>query len=148
MSAENSALTSPSSVSSTSRRHSIFSVSSTADRDKPLLAGAPTSYRFEIRPTPHAGRAVFAVQDMLKNALLWRLDDPTFGILWRYHNSYDWEKLLALALASDSTPYHNADDLSAFTRTYLHLLAILPPLLLPLVTAEIEDATIRIQVDP
>ncbi|KAF2124393.1 hypothetical protein P153DRAFT_370839, partial [Dothidotthia symphoricarpi CBS 119687] len=41
-----------------------------------------------------------------------------------------------LALASDQTPYHNTPDLTAFTRTYLHLLATLPLPLLPLVTPE------------
>jgi SET and MYND domain-containing protein len=40
-----------------------------------------------------------------------------------------------LALAEDRTPYHSADDLDAFTRTYLQLLAILPLPLLPLTTA-------------
>lgn len=41
-----------------------------------------------------------------------------------------------LALASDPTPYHNTPDLVAFTRTYLHLLAVLPLPLLPLTTPE------------
>ena len=56
------------------------------------------------------------------------------GVLWRYSNPEDWGKFLALA--ADSTPYHNTDDLDAFTRTYLHLLAVLPLPLLPLVTEE------------
>ncbi|KAF2274315.1 SET domain-containing protein [Westerdykella ornata] len=56
------------------------------------------------------------------------------GILWRYLKPQEWDRVLALA--SDSTPYHNTDDLHAFTRTYLHLLAILPLPLLPLVTPE------------
>ncbi|KAF1837119.1 SET domain-containing protein [Decorospora gaudefroyi] len=57
------------------------------------------------------------------------------GIVWRHRHPEDWEKVLALA--NDKTPYHNSDDLRAFTRTYLHLLAILPLPLLPLVTAEV-----------
>lgn len=56
------------------------------------------------------------------------------GIVWRYNCPQDWENVLALAI--DSTPYHNTDDLNAFVRTYLHLLAILPLPLLPLVTSE------------
>lgn len=54
------------------------------------------------------------------------------GILWRYNKPSEWDRVLALA--NDVTPYHNADDLRAFTRTYLHLLSILPLPLLPLVT--------------
>jgi SET and MYND domain-containing protein len=56
------------------------------------------------------------------------------GIIWRHLHPEDWEKMLALA--TDKTPYHSSDDLRAFTRTYLHLLALLPLALLPLVTAE------------
>jgi SET and MYND domain-containing protein len=56
------------------------------------------------------------------------------GILWRYIASSDWEKVLALA--EDQTPYHSTDDLTAFTRSYLHLLAILPLPLLPFCTPE------------
>ncbi|USP76303.1 hypothetical protein yc1106_03577 [Curvularia clavata] len=56
------------------------------------------------------------------------------GVLWRYLHPEQWERLEALA--NDKTPYHSADDLEAFTRTYLHLLAILPLGLLPLVTSE------------
>ncbi|KAF2822708.1 SET domain-containing protein [Ophiobolus disseminans] len=56
------------------------------------------------------------------------------GLLWHHNNPSDWNKVLALA--ADSTPYHNIDDLHAFIRTYLHLLAILPIPLLPFVTAE------------
>lgn len=56
------------------------------------------------------------------------------GIVWRYHNPSAWENVLALAV--DSTPYHSTDDLAAFIRTYLHLLAILPLPLLPLVNPE------------
>ncbi|KAH7347062.1 hypothetical protein BKA66DRAFT_310310 [Pyrenochaeta sp. MPI-SDFR-AT-0127] len=56
------------------------------------------------------------------------------GIVWRHHNPQEWDKVLALA--RDSTPYHSTDDLHAFTRTYLHLLAILPLPLLPIVTSE------------
>ncbi|KAI8932360.1 hypothetical protein NX059_010552 [Plenodomus lindquistii] len=56
------------------------------------------------------------------------------GILWRYHHPAEWDRVLALAV--DKTPYHSSDDLNAFTRTYLALLAILPLPLLPLVTSE------------
>lgn len=56
------------------------------------------------------------------------------GILWRHHHPEQWERLEALA--NDNTPYHSSDDLDAFTRAYLHLVAILPVALLPLVTAE------------
>jgi hypothetical protein len=56
------------------------------------------------------------------------------GLLWHHRHPTDWDKFLALA--DDSTPYHNFDDLSAFTRTYLHLLAILPLPILPLVTSQ------------
>ncbi|CBX91445.1 hypothetical protein IAQ61_010795 [Plenodomus lingam] len=56
------------------------------------------------------------------------------GILWRYHHAADWQRVLALA--ADETPYHSTDDLEAFTRTYVALLAILPLPLLPLVTSE------------
>lgn len=51
------------------------------------------------------------------------------GILWRHSKPQDWESLLALA--DDETPYLDADNLVAFTRSYLHLLAILPLELLP-----------------
>ncbi len=54
------------------------------------------------------------------------------GILWRYLCPQDWDKVLALA--DDQTPYHSADDLKAFVRSYLHLLAILPLPLLQFVT--------------
>ncbi|KAF2787405.1 SET domain-containing protein [Melanomma pulvis-pyrius CBS 109.77] len=50
------------------------------------------------------------------------------GILFLYNSPLDLEQVLHLE--SDSTPYLNAGDLLAFTRSYLHLLAILP---LPLV---------------
>lgn len=56
------------------------------------------------------------------------------GLLWKYNNPDDWGRFLALA--ADDTPYTSSDDLLAFTRTYLHLLAILPLPLLPHVTAE------------
>lgn len=56
------------------------------------------------------------------------------GIVWRYIHAEQWERLQALA--NDKTPYHSSDDLDAFTRTYLHLLAILPLELLPLLTPE------------
>ncbi|KZM25823.1 SET (Su(var)3-9, Enhancer-of-zeste, Trithorax) domain [Ascochyta rabiei] len=56
------------------------------------------------------------------------------GIVWRYNSPQAWENMLALA--DDVTPYHSTDDLQAFVRSYLHLLAILPAPLLPLVTPE------------
>ncbi|KAF2110926.1 hypothetical protein BDV96DRAFT_623835 [Lophiotrema nucula] len=56
------------------------------------------------------------------------------GILHRYNHPSDWLKVLALA--QDPTPYHNTDDLHAFVRSYLHLLAILPLPLLSLCTPE------------
>lgn len=56
------------------------------------------------------------------------------GILWRYHHPVEWDRVLALA--ADKTPYHSSDDLNAFTRTYLALLAVLPVPLLRFVTAE------------
>ena len=271
-----------SSASSKSKRQSSSSTTSTIDQDKSLPTGAPSSHLFEIQETPIAGRAVFALQDILKDTLIWQANDLTLsvllreyrrevcgqcfdyqnsrdleirdkavgfafcspncqsewreqngvigiqawaavealvkgrskedsemvdiymprpncdeignawedvaaqaalireareserpiahdpaaassaqvtkkqkktiqnalqrpispdimsfcvgGILWRYRNPGNWEKVLALA--SDETPYHNIDDLQAFTRTYLHLLAILPLDLLPLVTSE------------
>ncbi|KAF9690504.1 hypothetical protein EKO04_011365 [Ascochyta lentis] len=56
------------------------------------------------------------------------------GIVWRHNSPQAWESVLALA--DDETPYHSSDDLEAFVRSYLHLLAILPVPLLPLVTPE------------
>ncbi|KAL1798965.1 hypothetical protein ACET3X_003002 [Alternaria dauci] len=56
------------------------------------------------------------------------------GLVWRYLHPEQWERIEALA--DDKTPYHSSDDLGAFIRTYLHLLAILPLPLLPLVTEE------------
>tara|TARA_R110002003_G_scaffold1868_2_gene23603 strand:- start:10063 stop:10977 length:915 start_codon:yes stop_codon:yes gene_type:complete len=55
------------------------------------------------------------------------------GLLLAHTRPAAWTHMLALA--EDSTPYHSADDLAAFTRTYLQLLAILPLPLLPLTTA-------------
>ncbi|OAK94271.1 SET domain-containing protein [Phaeosphaeriaceae sp. SRC1lsM3a] len=56
------------------------------------------------------------------------------GLLWPHAHPETWPSFLALA--DDDTPYHNFPDLSAFTRTYLHLLSILPVPLLPFITAE------------
>lgn len=56
------------------------------------------------------------------------------GIIWRSNAPQDWGKVFALA--DDKTPYHSSDDLQAFVRSYLHLLAVLPLPLLPLVTPE------------
>ncbi|KAF1930587.1 SET domain-containing protein [Didymella exigua CBS 183.55] len=57
------------------------------------------------------------------------------GIIWYHNNPQDWPKVLALA--DDQTPYHSADDLAAFVRSYLHLLAILPLPLLSYLSPEI-----------
>ncbi|KAK1961067.1 SET domain-containing protein [Colletotrichum sublineola] len=56
------------------------------------------------------------------------------GIIVQYQTPQRWESVLSLAV--DSTPYSSADDLRAFTRTYLHLLAVLPPQLLPFTTPQ------------
>jgi hypothetical protein len=56
------------------------------------------------------------------------------GLIWLHNHPADWANLLALA--TDTTPYHSVDDLRAFTRTYLHLLAMLPLPLLPLLTPD------------
>jgi hypothetical protein len=56
------------------------------------------------------------------------------GVLWHHMRPLEWEKFLALA--EDRTPYQSIDDLYAYTKTYLALLAVLPVPLLPLVTAE------------
>lgn len=56
------------------------------------------------------------------------------GILWRHQRPSEWDRVLALA--ADETPYHSTENLQAFVRTYLHLLAILPLPLLPHVTPE------------
>ncbi|KAF9871899.1 putative protein lysine methyltransferase [Colletotrichum karsti] len=56
------------------------------------------------------------------------------GLVARYNSLRRWENLLSLAV--DSTPYSNADNLRAFTRSYLHMLAVLPLPLLSLLTPE------------
>lgn len=56
------------------------------------------------------------------------------GILWKVNNPYKWNRVLALA--KDSNPYHNYDDLRAFTRSYLHMLAVCPSSLLEHITPE------------
>jgi hypothetical protein len=56
------------------------------------------------------------------------------GLLWHHTHPVEWDKFLALA--DDRTPYHSIDNLYDHTRTYLHLLAILPVPLLPIVTAK------------
>lgn len=57
------------------------------------------------------------------------------GVVWRHNAAPEqWDALLALA--DDATPYHSADDLAAFTRSYLHLLATLPLPLLPLLSPD------------
>jgi hypothetical protein len=57
------------------------------------------------------------------------------GLLWHQRCPEQYPSLLALA--DDETPYHSTDDLAAFTRTYLHLVSVLPPELLPITTAGI-----------
>ncbi|KAK2046780.1 SET domain-containing protein [Colletotrichum somersetense] len=54
------------------------------------------------------------------------------GIIARHRDPQRWDHVLSLA--ADPTPYSSADDLRAFNRTYLHLLAVLPRPLLPLAT--------------
>jgi hypothetical protein len=54
------------------------------------------------------------------------------GLIRHHNHPANWANFLAIA--ADTTPYHSSDDLRAFTRTYLHLLATLPLALLPLVT--------------
>lgn len=54
------------------------------------------------------------------------------GLIWHHNHPADWPRLIAIA--TDTTPYHSSDDLAAFTRTYLHLLSVLPAPLLPFVT--------------
>lgn len=56
------------------------------------------------------------------------------GVIARHNSPRKWDNLLSLAV--DPTPYSNADNLAAFARSYLHLLAVLPPPLLPLLTPE------------
>lgn len=56
------------------------------------------------------------------------------GLLWHHTRPLEWDKFLALA--EDRTPYHSIDDLVAYTKTYLALLAVLPVSLLPIVTSE------------
>ncbi|EFQ30836.1 hypothetical protein CGRA01v4_12900 [Colletotrichum graminicola] len=56
------------------------------------------------------------------------------GIIAQYQTPQRWEHVLSLAV--DPTPYSSADDLRAFTHTYLHLLAVLPPPLLPFTTPQ------------
>ena len=56
------------------------------------------------------------------------------GILWMYNKPSQSQEFLYLE--ADPTPYPNADNLSAFTRSYLHLLAVLPLPLLHLLTPE------------
>lgn len=85
-----------------------------------------------IKPTKQHRKAV-------QKALMQSIspDVMTFcvsGLLWKYNNPQDWERLVALAV--DNTPYHSSDDLRAFTRTYLHMLAICPLPLLPHITPE------------
>ncbi|KAF2996272.1 hypothetical protein E8E13_004811 [Curvularia kusanoi] len=86
-----------------------------------------------VKPTKPQRRAVAA-------ALQARISPDVMaflvsGLVWRHAaSSEEWDALVALA--DDATPYHSADDLSAFTRSYLHLLAILPLPLLPLCTPE------------
>ena len=46
-------------------------------------AGAPVTTLFEIRDTPTAGRAVFALQDILADTVIWRSSDLTLSVLLR-----------------------------------------------------------------
>ncbi|KAL5118597.1 SET (Su(var)3-9, Enhancer-of-zeste, Trithorax) domain [Pleosporales sp. CAS-2024a] len=56
------------------------------------------------------------------------------GLLWHHRSPSQWPALVALA--DNQTPYHSDDDLAAFTRAYLHLLAVVPCDLLPVTTAD------------
>lgn len=96
-----------------------------------------------ITETANGAGAVRPVTKQHKKAVAKALQAPispdvmTFcvsGVLWRHNKPAEWDNVLALA--SDATPYHNTDDLQAFTRTYLHMLAVLPLALLDLVTPE------------
>ncbi|CAI6334403.1 unnamed protein product [Periconia digitata] len=115
---------------------SLIRVARAADRDSPAnQAGVAV-------PVDHDGGGVKCTKQHRKavqKALLQPLNPDIIsfvlsGILHTYHNPSAWPCILALA--SDDTPYSSADDLAAYTRTYLHLLAVLPLPLLPHVTAE------------
>lgn len=48
-----------------------------------LPTGAPRSPLFEVRDTPHCGRAVFASQDIPIDTLIWSSDDLSVDVLLR-----------------------------------------------------------------
>ncbi|KAF2010637.1 SET domain-containing protein [Aaosphaeria arxii CBS 175.79] len=75
----------------------------------------------------------------LQKALLQKISPDVMsfclaGILWKHNHPDEWQRILDLAV--DETPYHSEDDLKAFIRTYLHLLAIAPLPLLDRITVE------------
>jgi hypothetical protein len=85
----------------------------------------------------HPSTATKQHRKALARALQVRLSPDTLafclsGVLW--HHARPSALPTLLALAADPTPYHSADDLDSFTRTYLHLLSILPLPLLPTLT--------------
>ncbi|KAL0936802.1 uncharacterized protein CTRU02_209017 [Colletotrichum truncatum] len=89
------------------------------------------------------GKNIGLVTKQQRKAILKALQQPiqadvmsfcVGGIIARYNSPQRWENLLSLAI--HSSPYRSTDDLRAFTRTYLHLLSILPLPLLSLTTPE------------
>ncbi|PSN65195.1 SET domain-containing protein [Corynespora cassiicola Philippines] len=96
------------------------------------LKDSDTKVNGQVQVTKQHRRAV-------QKALMQRISPDVMsfcvsGILWKFNNPHEWDRVLNLAI--DATPYPNTDDLIANTRTYLHLLAILPLALLPLITPE------------
>jgi hypothetical protein len=51
--------------------------------EAPLPAGAPTSHLFDVRHTPHSGRAVFAAQDIPAGTLVFVGDDLSLDVVLR-----------------------------------------------------------------
>jgi hypothetical protein len=101
----------------------------------------PTGVANESNMTERNDRVQITKQHRkaIQKALQQRIspDEMSFcvsGLIWHHNRPHEWVKVLALA--DDKTPYTSADDLDAFTRTYLQLLALLPLPLLPLLTPE------------
>jgi hypothetical protein len=101
----------------------------------------PTGVANESNMTERNDRVQITKQHRkaIQKALQQRIspDEMSFcvsGLIWHHNCPHEWVKVLALA--DDKTPYTSADDLDAFTRTYLQLLALLPLPLLPLLTPE------------
>ena len=51
--------------------------------ETPPPIGAPTSQLFEVRHTPHSGRAVFATQDIPADTLVFLGDDLSLDVILR-----------------------------------------------------------------